>query len=59
MKEIVKLVMDSMDYTSEEAIEAILNCQELLLECEPAEGDDIIMEELGLEPDYITDIIFF
>lgn len=43
--------------TQEEAVEYLNNVREMLYEADPWEIEDIIMDELGLEPDYIFDII--
>jgi len=51
----VKILMERDGLTEKEAYEAVRNCQQRLL----LTGDDnVIMEELGLEPDYIMDVLF-
>ncbi len=52
---VVKILMERDGLTEKEAYEAVRNCQQRLL----LTGDDnVIMEELGLEPDYIMDVLF-
>ena len=61
MNEVVKILMRRDGITEQEALEAIRDCREQInYFC--ARGDfiaaeDCIMDELGLEPDYLWDII--
>ena len=62
MNRVVNILMKRDGYTKEEAIEAIKDCREEINEA-IADGDydlaeDIIACDLGLEPDYIMDILF-
>lgn len=50
--------MERDGMTKQEAQETVDNVRELLSEAEPWEADDILMDELGLEMDYIFDILF-
>lgn len=54
MEKVIKILMDRDDLTREEAIELIDECREQMIE----EGsDEAIQDVLGLEPDYIMDIL--
>lgn len=55
---VVKILMERDGMTKQEAQETVDNVRELLSEAEPWEADDILMDELGLEMDYIFDILF-
>ena len=61
MNKVVEILMRRDGISEEEALEAIQDCREQMLYfC--ARGDysmaeDCITEELGLEPDYIFDIL--
>ena len=47
--------MERDGLTEDEALAMVKDCQQRLL----LTGDDnVIMEELGLEPDYIMDVLF-
>ena len=44
-------------YSAEEADQAIKETRDLILSSNPYDADEIIMEELGLEPDYLMDLL--
>lgn len=55
---VVKILMERDGITKEEAIELMKDTQAELLDCTNVlEADDIIMSNLGLEPDYLYDIL--
>lgn len=56
MNPVIKILVKRDKLTVAEAREAISECRELILE-DIDSADDIIREELGLEPDYLFDII--
>lgn len=60
MNRIVKILMERDGNNEREAIERIINVKMLIEECnyDPDESEAILMEELGLEPDYIMDLLF-
>jgi len=60
MNRVIKILMerDGMDY--EDANDLVDETRELLLDLEnPCEADLIMQEQLGLEPDYIFDVLGF
>lgn len=62
MNRVVKILMERDGYSKEEAIEIVNDCREEMQEA-IADGDydlaeDILACDLGLEPDYIMDILF-
>lgn len=62
MNRVVNILMKRDGYSKEEAIEMVKDCREEINEA-IADGDydlaeDIIACDLGLEPDYIMDILF-
>lgn len=62
MNRVVSILMKRDGYSKEEAIEIINDCREKINEA-IADGDyelaeDILACDLGLEPDYIMDILF-
>lgn len=58
MDKIIKILMkrDGMDYESARSL-----CNETRDEiiCNPAQADEIIEDYLGLEPDYLEDLLMF
>ena len=58
MDKIIKILMerDDMDYESARAL-----CNETRDEiiCNPMQADEIIEDYLGLEPDYLEDLLMF
>lgn len=61
MKNIIKILMNRDGVTHEEAKEMCEECREAMLEAIEAgyftEAEEIIRCDLGLEPDYIFDLI--
>lgn len=61
MEKIVKILMERDEYTREEALAVVNECQEAMfaaLECgDTEEAEEIFMDYLGLEPDYMYDFI--
>lgn len=56
---LVNLLVNRDGVTEEEATNMINDCMEALLNSDPFESDDIIQDMLGLEPDYLEDIMDF
>jgi len=58
MKKIIKILMQR-DGISEEEAKALINetRDEIMMLDNPLEADNILMEYLGLEPDYLFDIL--
>lgn len=61
MKEVIKILMFRDNMTYEEAKDLCLHVRGLMEECnyDPEECEDIFMEEIGLEPDYIPMFLVF
>ena len=58
MNRVVKILMERDDMSLEEATELVQETADAILECDCAiDADDVIMDNLGLEPDYIFDIL--
>lgn len=55
--EVIRILMKRDGLTREEAQERLDEVREMLSEADPWEAEDIIADELGLEMDYIFDII--
>jgi len=57
---VIKILMERDGISAEEARSLVKETRDELLSLDnPLEADNIIMEYLGLEPDYIFDIINF
>ena len=58
-KRIIKILMERDGIDEEEACELVEEARERMADCEydPTECENIMYEELGLEPDYIFDLI--
>ena len=56
MNKVIKILMNRDGLTESEAKELIDETQEMII-VEPENADQIISEQLGLEPDYLFDII--
>lgn len=54
-----EILMQRDEMTSKEAENAIAEAREAILSADPFEADEIMMSYLGLEPDYIMDILGF
>ena len=57
MNPVVKILMERDGMTEQEAIDLVKETKEELMNSRCCDGADIIMENLGLEPDYIMDIL--
>lgn len=58
MNKVVSILMRRDGMSKEEAEELVETTRQMLLEASwSIEADDIIMDNLGLEPDYIFDIL--
>lgn len=61
MNRVVQILMNRDGMTETEAREAVQDCVDMMEEAIEAghylEAEDIFMDELGLEPDYIFDVI--
>ena len=60
MNRVVEILIRRDDLTKQEAEDRILEVKQMMENCnyDPMECDDILMEQLGLEPDYLMDILF-
>lgn len=60
MNKVVQILMERDGMTKQEATDLLYEVQNIMAECdyEPDECEDIMSSELGLEPDYIMDILF-
>lgn len=57
MNKIVKILMERDSMSKEEAEELVNETREEVLAAESLDTDEIIMNNLGLEPDYIFDLL--
>lgn len=55
---VVRILMKRDGLTKEEAQERLDEVREIIAEADPWEAEDILADELGLEMDYIFDIMF-
>jgi hypothetical protein len=55
--EVVRILMERDGITEEEAVERVEEVREMLSDADPWDAEDILADELGLEMDYIFDII--
>ena len=51
--------MERDDMSENDALELIAETRELMLNSDPCDADEIMADMLGLEPDYIFDILGF
>ena len=60
MEDIIKILMERDGDTEEEAIDRIEEVKKMMEECDydPDEVENIVMENLGLEMDYILDLLY-
>ena len=56
MNKVIELLMERDGLTEEEARELIIETREEMLE-DPYVATEILADNLGIEPDYITDIL--
>lgn len=54
---VIRILMERDDLSREEAQETLDYVREMLSEADPWKAEDIIADELGLEMDYIFDIL--
>ena len=57
MNPVVKILMERDGMTEREATNLVRKTKEELMNSQCCDGADIIMGNLGLEPDYIIDIL--
>ena len=59
MNRVTKILMERDNLTREEAEELIANVREQMCDCnyDPIECEDILADELGLELDYLFEIL--
>ena len=59
MKKIIKILMERDGMSEQEARDLFKETRdEILMLDDPFEAEDIMSEYLGLEPDYIEDLLF-
>lgn len=58
MNKIVEILMARDSITKREAEELVAETREEVLAGSPGEADEIMAANLGLEPDYIIDLLF-
>lgn len=59
MEKVVRILMERDKIGRDEAESLIIETRDLLLTSDPLEADMIMADMLGLEPDYIVDLITF
>lgn len=57
MENVIEILMERDGISRQEAEELIDETRDLLLSSDVWEADDIMADQLGLEPDYIMDIL--
>ena len=59
MNEIVNILMQRDGMTKEEALDLVREVKDMMEECnyDPEECEEIFSSELGLEPDYIINLL--
>lgn len=57
MKKIVEILMERDGMTYADAEDLVKETRDLLLSSDPWDADEIMADMLGLEPDYIMDLI--
>ena len=55
--EVIRVLMERDGLTREEANERLEEVREMVYDADPYEAEDILADELGLEMDYIFDIL--
>ena len=58
MNKVVKILMERDGLTQQQAKELVEETREALSSCDPWEAEEIIADYLGLELDYLLDIIY-
>ena len=56
--EVIRILMERDGLSREEAQERLDEVREMMCDADPYEAEDILADELGLEMDYIFDILF-
>lgn len=59
MDKVIKILMERDGMSRSDAKELVDETRELLLSADIWEADEIMADQLGLEPDYIMDILGF
>lgn len=57
MKKVVEILMERDGMNREEAKDLVKETRDMLLSSDPWDADEIMADMLGLEPDYIMDLI--
>lgn len=57
MQNVINILMNRDGMTRDEARELVIETREMLLSADVWEADEIVADQLGLEPDYIMDIL--
>lgn len=57
MNNVIEILMKRDGLTKEEAKDLISETREEIMSNDPFEADDILMSNLGLEPDYLFEIL--
>lgn len=57
MKKVVEILMERDGMTYTDAKNLVKETRDLILSSAPWDADEIMADQLGLEPDYIMDII--
>lgn len=57
MENVINILMNRDGMTRDEARELVIETREMLLSADVWESDEIVADQLGLEPDYIMDIL--
>jgi hypothetical protein len=59
MNKVVKILMERDGMEKQDAIEMVQETRDAILSCDPFDADDVLRCELGLEPDYLFDVLGF
>lgn len=57
MNKIIEILMKRDGMSLSDAKDLVNETREMLLTSDPFEADDIMADQLGLEPDYIMDLL--
>ena len=57
MENVINILVNRDGMTRDEARELVIETREMLLSADVWEADEIVADQLGLEPDYIMDIL--
>lgn len=58
MNKVVKILMERDGITKQAAEELVKETREAIASCDPFEAEEIIADYLGLELDYLFDILY-